>query len=64
MANNLVVFACSNPEPEIKPELAHYVRDNLIMAAGCSDCSNQINNALCFSFILRCSLDARATENN
>ncbi|MEH6454587.1 MAG: malate dehydrogenase, partial [Psychromonas sp.] len=54
----------SNPDPEIKPELAHSVRDDLIMATGRSDYPNQVNNVLCFPFIFRGALDARATEIN
>ncbi|RKF13118.1 malate dehydrogenase [Alginatibacterium sediminis] len=65
MADKPVIFACSNPDPEIKPELAHAVRDDLIMATGRSDYPNQVNNVLCFPFIFRGALDARAkTINN
>ncbi|MFC7002756.1 malic enzyme-like NAD(P)-binding protein [Pseudobowmanella zhangzhouensis] len=64
MAANPVVFACSNPDPEIKPELAHGVRDDLIMATGRSDYPNQVNNVLCFPFIFRGALDVRATKIN
>lgn len=64
MAPNPVIFACSNPDPEIKPELAHSVRDDLIMATGRSDYPNQVNNVLCFPFIFRGALDARASEIN
>jgi malate dehydrogenase (oxaloacetate-decarboxylating)(NADP+) len=64
MAPNPVVFACSNPDPEIKPELALAVRDDLIMATGRSDYPNQVNNVLCFPFIFRGALDVRATEIN
>ncbi|MCE2570779.1 malic enzyme-like NAD(P)-binding protein [Motilimonas eburnea] len=60
MASNPVIFACSNPDPEIKPELAHSVRDDLIMATGRSDYPNQVNNVLCFPFIFRGALDVRA----
>ena len=58
------VFACSNPDPEIKPELAHEVRKDLIMATGRSDYPNQVNNVLCFPFIFRGALDVRATAIN
>jgi malate dehydrogenase (oxaloacetate-decarboxylating)(NADP+) len=61
MAPNPVVFACSNPDPEIKPELALATRDDLIMATGRSDYPNQVNNVLCFPFIFRGALDVRAT---
>ncbi|MDN3652866.1 malic enzyme-like NAD(P)-binding protein [Thalassotalea ponticola] len=64
MAENPVVFACSNPDPEIKPELAHATRDDLIMATGRSDYPNQVNNVLCFPFIFRGALDVRARQIN
>jgi len=64
MADRPVVFACSNPDPEIKPELAHEVRKDLIMATGRSDYPNQVNNVLCFPFIFRGALDVRASEIN
>ncbi|WP_455217468.1 malic enzyme-like NAD(P)-binding protein [Kaarinaea lacus] len=60
MAPNPVVFALSNPDPEINPELAHSVRDDLIMATGRSDYPNQVNNVLGFPFIFRGALDVRA----
>ncbi|PSV36659.1 MULTISPECIES: malic enzyme-like NAD(P)-binding protein [unclassified Photobacterium] len=64
MAENPIVFACSNPDPEIKPELAHQVRDDLIMGTGRSDYPNQVNNVLCFPFIFRGALDVRASQIN
>lgn len=64
MAAKPVIFACSNPDPEIKPELAHAVRSDLIMATGRSDYPNQVNNVLCFPFIFRGALDVRASEIN
>ncbi|MEI6894418.1 MAG: malic enzyme-like NAD(P)-binding protein [Colwellia sp.] len=64
MAAKPIVFACSNPEPEIKPELAHSIRDDLIMATGRSDYRNQVNNVLCFPFIFRGALDVRARKIN
>ncbi len=64
MANRPIVFACSNPDPEIKPELAHATRDDLIMATGRSDYPNQVNNVLCFPFIFRGALDVRARKIN
>ncbi|WP_018692065.1 malic enzyme-like NAD(P)-binding protein [Algicola sagamiensis] len=64
MNKNPVVFACSNPDPEIKPELAKATRDDLIMATGRSDYPNQVNNVLCFPFIFRGALDVRATAIN
>lgn len=64
MAKNPVVFACSNPDPEIKPEVANAARDDLIMATGRSDYPNQVNNVLCFPFIFRGALDVRARTIN
>lgn len=64
MAPNPVVFACSNPDPEISPELAHATRDDVIMATGRSDYPNQVNNVLGFPFIFRGALDVRATKIN
>jgi malate dehydrogenase (oxaloacetate-decarboxylating)(NADP+) len=62
MAANPVVFALANPDPEILPELAHAIRDDLIMATGRSDFPNQVNNALCFPYLFRGALDAQATQ--
>ena len=64
MADKPVVFACSNPDPEIKPEVAHQVRDDLIMGTGRSDYPNQVNNVICFPFLFRGALDVRASEIN
>ncbi len=64
MADKPIVFACSNPDPEIKPELALKARDDLIMATGRSDYPNQVNNVLGFPFIFRGALDVRATRIN
>ena len=64
MAPNPVIFACSNPDPEIQPELAHATRDDIIMATGRSDYPNQVNNVLCFPFIFRGALDVRARTIN
>ncbi len=64
MADKPVIFACSNPDPEIKPELAHATRSDIIMATGRSDYPNQVNNVLCFPFIFRGALDVRAREIN
>jgi malic enzyme len=61
MADKPIIFALSNPTPEIMPELAHSVRDDLIIATGRSDYPNQVNNVLCFPYIFRGALDARAT---
>ncbi|MGB0892879.1 MAG: malic enzyme-like NAD(P)-binding protein [Parashewanella sp.] len=64
MAEKPVVFACSNPEPEIKPELARETRPDVIMGTGRSDYPNQVNNVLCFPFLFRGALDARAKVIN
>ncbi|BCV68074.1 malate dehydrogenase [Shewanella carassii] len=64
MAEKPVIFACSNPDPEIKPELAHEIRSDLIMGTGRSDYPNQVNNVLCFPFIFRGALDVRASRIN
>lgn len=64
MAPNPVVFACSNPDPEIKPEIATAARDDVIIATGRSDYPNQVNNVLCFPFIFRGALDVRARAIN
>jgi malate dehydrogenase (oxaloacetate-decarboxylating)(NADP+) len=60
MAENPIVFALSNPVPEILPEAALSVRKDLIMATGRSDYPNQVNNVLCFPFLFRGALDVRA----
>ena len=64
MASKPIIFACSNPDPEINPELAKAARDDLIMATGRSDYPNQVNNVLGFPFIFRGALDVRAKEIN
>lgn len=61
MAKKPIVFALSNPTPEIMPEFAFAVRQDLIMATGRSDFPNQVNNALCFPYIFRGALDVRAS---
>ena len=61
MADNPIVFALSNPDPEIDPALAHATREDLILATGRSDYPNQVNNVLGFPFIFRGALDVRAT---
>jgi len=60
MAPKPIVFALANPDPEIRPELAHAARSDLIMATGRSDYPNQVNNVLGFPFIFRGALDVRA----
>ncbi|MFI4938286.1 MAG: malic enzyme-like NAD(P)-binding protein [Candidatus Berkiellales bacterium] len=64
MAPFPVVFALSNPDPEINPLLAHAVREDIILATGRSDYPNQVNNALCFPYIFRGALDVRARRIN
>ncbi|MFB6091859.1 MAG: NADP-dependent malic enzyme [Haloquadratum sp.] len=65
MAENPVVFAMANPDPEIEYEAAKAARDDtVIMATGRSDYPNQVNNVLGFPFIFRGALDVRATEIN
>ncbi len=61
MADNPIVFAMSNPNPEITYELALETRSDVIMATGRSDYPNQINNVLGFPFIFRGALDVRST---
>lgn len=61
MAARPVILALANPEPEILPEDAHAVRDDIIMATGRSDYPNQVNNVLCFPYIFRGALDVGAT---
>jgi malate dehydrogenase (oxaloacetate-decarboxylating)(NADP+) len=64
MAPKPIIFACSNPDPEISPELAHATRQDIIMATGRSDYPNQINNVLGFPYIFRGALDVRASRIN
>ena len=64
MSPNPVVFAMANPDPEISPDRAAEVRDDVIMATGRSDYPNQVNNVLCFPFIFRGALDVHASEIN
>ena len=64
MAENPIIFALANPDPEILPEDAHAVRPDVIMATGRSDYPNQVNNALCFPYIFRGALDVGATTIN
>lgn len=62
MAPNPIIFALANPTPEIMPEIAHSVRDDIMMGTGRSDYPNQVNNVLGFPFIFRGALDVRATK--
>jgi malate dehydrogenase (oxaloacetate-decarboxylating)(NADP+) len=64
MAPNPIIFAMANPDPEITPEEAHTVRDDVIIATGRSDYPNQVNNVLGFPYIFRGALDCRASTIN
>ena len=64
MADNPIVFAMANPDPEIDYNLAVATRKDIIMATGRSDFPNQVNNVLGFPFIFRGALDVRSTQIN
>ncbi len=64
MADNPIIFAMANPDPEILPEVALDVRQDVIVATGRSDYPNQVNNVLGFPFIFRGALDVRARAIN
>jgi len=64
MAENPVIFAMANPEPEISPEDALAARPDVIIATGRSDYPNQVNNVLGFPFIFRGALDVASTHIN
>ena len=64
MSDNPLVFALSNPVPEILPEEVKATRSDAIIATGRSDYPNQVNNVLCFPFIFRGALDVCATKIN
>ncbi len=64
MAPNPVIFAMANPDPEITPEEAAEVRDDVIMATGRSDYPNQVNNVLGFPYLFRGALDVHARAIN
>lgn len=64
MADNPIVFAMANPNPEISYDLAIATRKDIIMATGRSDHPNQVNNVLGFPYIFRGALDVRATKIN
>ncbi len=64
MAKNPIIFACANPDPEIKPEIINEVRSDAIVATGRSDYPNQVNNLIGFPYIFRGALDVRAKEIN
>jgi malate dehydrogenase (oxaloacetate-decarboxylating)(NADP+) len=62
MADQPIILALANPEPEIRPELAKEVRPDCIIATGRSDYPNQVNNVLCFPYIFRGALDCGASK--
>jgi malate dehydrogenase (oxaloacetate-decarboxylating)(NADP+) len=64
MADKPIIFALSNPVPEIRPSIVKRLRDDVIMATGRSDYPNQVNNVLGFPFIFRGALDVRASRIN
>jgi malate dehydrogenase (oxaloacetate-decarboxylating)(NADP+) len=64
MADNPVIFAMANPDPEITPEEAHDVRVDAIVATGRSDYPNQVNNVLGFPYLFRGALDIHARAIN
>ncbi len=64
MADNPIIFAMANPDPEILPEEAFKARQDIVMATGRSDYPNQVNNVLGFPFIFRGALDVRARATN
>ena len=64
MADNPIIFAMANPNPEITPEEVKAIRDDAIVATGRSDYPNQVNNVLGFPYIFRGALDVRASTIN
>ena len=64
MAENAVIFAMANPDPEITPEEVHAVREDVIVATGRSDYPNQVNNVLGFPYLFRGALDIPARAIN
>ena len=64
MAKNPIIFACANPEPEIRPEKVLEVRSDAIIATGRSDYPNQVNNLIGFPYIFRGALDVQAKTIN
>ena len=64
MGKNAVIFAMANPDPEITPEEAHAVREDVIVATGRSDYPNQVNNVLGFPYLFRGALDIHARAIN
>ena len=64
MADNPIIFAMANPDPEITPQEVAEIRNDAIMATGRSDYPNQVNNVLGFPYIFRGALDVRARTIN
>ena len=64
MAENPIIFAMANPDPEIRPEDAFAAREDAIVGTGRSDYPNQVNNVLGFPFIFRGALDVYASAIN
>ena len=64
MSKNPIIFACANPDPEIKPEEIEEVRNDAIIATGRSDYPNQVNNLIGFPYIFRGALDVRSKTIN
>ena len=64
MGKNPIIFACANPDPEIKPEEVAEVRSDAIVATGRSDYPNQVNNLIGFPYIFRGALDVRSKTIN
>ena len=64
LAQNPIIFAMANPDPEITPEEVKAVRPDALVATGRSDYPNQVNNVLGFPYIFRGALDVRASTIN
>jgi malate dehydrogenase (oxaloacetate-decarboxylating)(NADP+) len=64
MADNPVIFAMANPDPEITPEEAQEIRKDATVATGRSDYPNQVNNVLGFPYLFRGALDIHARAIN
>ena len=57
-----IIFAMANPDPEVLPEEVHACRQDAIVATGRSDYPNQVNNSICFPYLFRGALDAKAKK--
>ncbi len=64
MADNPIIFACANPDPEITYDAAKEANPDCIMGSGRSDWPNQVNNVSCFPYIFRAALDVQSTTIN